>query len=71
MQKNLSDSHPVAGDRRPRVTEPCAPYDASPPPVSHWAVVRRLDTGTLQEMAAMLAIVNPRHFETILRRGPA
>jgi len=65
--RNLSDSHPPAG--RPRVTEPCAPYEAGQPPVSQWAVVRRLDTATLQEMAAMLAIVHPRHFETILRRS--
>ena len=65
---NPSDSHPPARRPRIRVTEPCAPYSAHGP-VNPWAIAYRLDEATLRDMAVMLAIVHPGHFETILRRS--
>jgi hypothetical protein len=63
---NLRDIPPPAV--RPRVTEACAPYDTAV--VNTYAIAERLSLRTLQDMAVMLAIVHPRHFETaVLRDG--
>ena len=51
------------GTEQPLVVEPCHPGRA----VSAYQIARRLDEATLREMAVMLAIVHPGHFETVLR----